>query len=106
METKKHKASTSNQEAMVKIKSMKSYIGAPDENENLDISKEVEDEDEDVVEVDNDRTWSQHEEDQPRKVEKSNIVMCKKCKDVLPTRASLKLHNCDNMTLNTSSRRK
>jgi len=103
---KKREASTNNQEAVVKIKKMKVHIGSFDENENLDISREVED-DEDVVEVDG--TWGQHEEDQPRKVEKTNIVMCKKCKDVLPTRASLKLHNCGNMssvTLSTSSRRK
>ena len=91
----------------MKIKKMRGVIGAVDENENLDISKEVEDEDEDVVEVDG--TWGDRKEDQPTKVEKTDIVMCKKCKDVLPTRASLKLHNCGNMssvTLDTSSRRK
>ena len=90
----------------MKIKKMKGLIGASDENENLVISKEVDD-DEDVVEVEG--TWGQHEEDQTRKVEKTNIVMCKKCKDVLPTKESLKLHNCGNtssVTLNTSSRRK
>ena len=103
--SKKRGATTSNQEAVVRIKKMKGPI-ACDENENLDISEEVEEED--VVEVEG--NWGQPVKDQQlKKVERSNnIVMCKKCKDVLPTKEFLKLHTCGNISSvgNTSSRRK
>jgi len=107
--SKKREATTSNQEAVVRIKKMKGPI-ACDENENLDISEEVEDEDVVEVEVEVDGTWGEPVEDpQVKKVEKSkNIVMCKKCKDVLPTKEFLKLHTCGNISSvrNASSRRK
>ena len=103
--SKKRGATTSNQEAVVRIKKMKGPIVC-DENENLDISEEVEEED--VVEVEG--NWGQLVKDQQlKKVERSNnIVMCKKCKDVLPTKEFLKLHTCGNISSvgNTSSRRK
>ena len=97
--SRKREATTSNQDEVVKLKKVKGYRGTCDENENLDISGEVEDED--VVEVEEDQQ-------QPGKVERSKIVMCKKCKDALPTKESLKLHTCGNISSvgNMSSRRK
>jgi len=103
--SEKREATTSNQEVAVRAKKRKGPI-ACDENENLDFSEEVDDED--VVEV-KETLGQPMVGEQLKKVEKSiKIVMCKKCKEVLPTKEFLKLHTCGNISSvgNTSSRRK